>query len=178
MSIGLRWLARLEQALLGTILLVMVVFYSGAVLLREVSPDLAQNIAWVDEATRYLLVWMIFLGLGIALQRGKHIAMAAYLDRLGPGLQQVLRKCIDIAGLAFCLYVAWIGIEITRLIFATGQRSPTLGISAGLLYLALPVGFALLALRYAASLFGLLDERWFSEAAFSEPHPASSAPER
>ena len=41
----------------------------------------------------------------------------------------------------------------------TGQNSPTLGISAGILYGSLPAGFALLALRYALSLFGLID-RW------------------
>lgn len=170
----LRWLSRLEEALLGTILLVMVVFYSGAVLIRVVSPELSRQTAWVDEATRYLLVWMIFLGLGVALQQGKQIAMAAYLDRLRPGVRRLMQRCIDAFGLAFCLYVAWIGVQITSLIFATGQRSPTLGVSAGLLYMALPIGFILLGLRYAASLFGLLDQRWSGQA---HPVPISLEPE-
>lgn len=155
----LQLLARLEEVLLAIIIITMVVLFAGAVLIREVSDDLYQRIDWVDEATRYLMVWMVFLGLGLALARGKHIAMTSYLDRFPDRPRMVVRKVIDAVGLAFSLYIVWFGMDITLLVLGTGQASPTLGFTTAVLYLALPVGFALLALRYAASLFGIA-HRW------------------
>ena len=162
----LELLARLEEILLAAIILLMVVLYSGSVLVREVSIELARRIEWIDEATRYLMVWMVFLGLGLALARGKHIAMTSYLERFPDRPRRLVRRIIDTVGLLFCLYVAWFGFAITLQVLGSGQTSPTLGISNAILYLALPVGFALLALRYAASLLGLLDR----DAASGEGH--------
>ena len=111
------------------------------------------------EATRYLMVWMVFLGLGLALARGRQIAMTSYLARFPDGVRRLVRSTIDLVGLAFSLYIVWFGVDITLLVLASGQSSPTLGVSNAILYLSLPVGFALLAARYAASLFGVID-RW------------------
>src|SRR5690606_1019109 len=153
------WLERLEHYLLASIFLVMVVIYTGAILVREISVELAQRIEWVDEATRYLMVWMVFLALGLALARGRQIAMSAYFDRFSAGMKRIVGAIIDFAGLVFSLYVVWFGTDITLMVLKSGQTSPTLGISNAILYLALPVGFLLLALRYALSLFGLIDRR-------------------
>jgi TRAP-type C4-dicarboxylate transport system permease small subunit len=157
MSKALHYLARIEEFLLAAIIILMVVLYSGAVVAREISIDLARRTEWIDEATRYLMVWMVFLGLGLALARGKHIAMGSYQERMSEGMRRLVRRAIDVIGLAFCAYVAWFGADITMLVLKSGQTSPTLGMSNAILYLALPVGFALLALRYAASLFGIID---------------------
>lgn len=137
----------------------MVVLYCAAIAVRILVPAYASSVAWVDEATRFLLVWMVFLGLGLALARGKHVAMSVFLQRMPPALLRVLHAVIDLTGLIFSAYVVWVGIEITGLVLGSGQRSPTLGISTAILYATLPAGFALLALRYLASLFGFID-RW------------------
>jgi C4-dicarboxylate transporter DctQ subunit len=191
-------LARLEEILLAVIFLTMVVLFSGQVLILEigepilwlsarlhsVAPTLAQGVEWVgdhaillarrlywvDEATRYLMVWMVFLGLGLALARGKHVAMTSYLERFPRRTGRILRRVIDVVGLVFSLYIAWFGIDITRQVWASGQSSPTLGISNSILYLALPVGFALLALRYLASLFSLLDRSGPADPATGTGH--------
>jgi len=159
MDKALGWLDRLEHFLLACIFMVMVVIYSGAILLREVSIELAQRTEWIDEATRYLMVWMVFLGLGLALARGRQIAMTAYFDSFRASTRRIVGAVIDLSGLLFSLYVVWFGLDITRLVLNSGQTSPTLGVSNAILYLSLPVGFLLLALRYALSLFGLIDRR-------------------
>jgi TRAP-type C4-dicarboxylate transport system permease small subunit len=155
----LKILSRLEFILIASIMLMMVGLYTGAIAVREFFPAQARNVAFVDEAARYLMVWMVFLALGLALAQGKQIAMTAFQDRMPATVLFWLRKLIDLTGLAFSLYICWIGWEISQMVFATGQRSPTLGISAGFLYASMPIGFGLLALRYALSLFGVID-RW------------------
>lgn len=159
MPLPLRILARLEFFLIASIMLSMVVLYTGAIAVREFFPAQARNVAFVDEAARYLMVWMVFLALGLALAQGKQIAMSAFRDQFPVWISTWLRRLIDLTGLAFSLYVCWIGYEISQLVFASGQRSPTLGISAGFLYTSMPIGFGLLALRYGLSLFGMID-RW------------------
>ncbi len=159
MPLPLRILARLEFFLIASIMLSMVALYTGAIAVREFFPDQARNVAFVDEAARYLMVWMVFLALGLALAQGKQIAMSAFRDQFPARVAIWLRRLIDFTGLAFSLYVCWIGYDISRLVFASGQLSPTLGISAGFLYASMPIGFGLLALRYGLSLFGVID-RW------------------
>ena len=152
-------LAAVEHAVLAAIMLGMVALYSSAIAVRSFVPAYAGSVAWIDEATRFLLVWMVFLGLGIALAQGRHVAMSVLLDRMPPALRRGVGRLIDLVGLAFSLYVVWIGIDITGQVLASGQRSPTLGITTAVLYATLPAGFLLLALRYGVSLFGLTD-RW------------------
>lgn len=159
MAASLRALDRLEFILSATIMLIMVALYCGAIVVRELAPAQASQVAFVDEATRYFMVWMVFVALGLALARGRHISMNVFQEKLPPKALFVLRKIIDAVGLGFSAYVAWIGYDIAMRVAATGQVSPTLGISAGVLYASMPVGFALLALRYGLNLFGAID-RW------------------
>ncbi|MGJ3263842.1 MAG: TRAP transporter small permease [Salinarimonas sp.] len=155
MIVFLRAIASLERVLLATIMIAMTLLYSGAVLVREVSTDLYRELAWIDEATRWLMVWMVFLGLGLALEQGKHVAMTSLLVTFPDRARRLVRRAIDLVGLAFSLAIVWFGVDITRLVLGTGQVSPTLGLTTAILYLALPVGFSLLALRYLASLLGI-----------------------
>ncbi|HEY0918962.1 TRAP transporter small permease [Devosia sp.] len=159
MTAFLRVLDVVERSVLAVLMLLMVGLYSLAILVRELLPAYARDVAWIDEATRYLLIWAVFLALGAALAQGRQIAMTSYMEKFPERLRGVMRKLIDLTGLAFSLYILWVGLEITWMVVGTGQRSPTLGLSTGYLYLALPAGFALLAFRYALSLFGLID-RW------------------
>lgn len=146
----------------------MLAIYALSILVREITPDLARNVAWAEEATRYLLVWLVFLALGLALAEGRQIAMNTFLLGFPDRVRLILQKIIDATGLLFCAYITWVGSGLAQMVANTGQLSPTLGISAGWLYLALPVGFLLLALRYGLSLFGVID-RW-SRAAEAQIH--------
>ncbi|MDP2781541.1 TRAP transporter small permease [Devosia sp.] len=156
-------LEKIEELLLATIMLGMVALYASSIVIREVVPTLSRNVAWVDEATRYLMVWMVFLALGIALQRGRQIAMTSFIEPLPEAIRILIGRVIDLVGLIFCLYIAWVGASMVGKVAASGQHSPTLGISAAWLYMALPVGFLLLALRYGLSLVGAFDRRVVTE---------------
>ena len=159
---------KIEDWLLATIMMAMVALYAGSIAIRALVPAWSRNVAWVDEGTRYLMVWLVFLALGVALQRGRQIAMTSFVDPLPPTARLWIGRTIDLVGLIFCLYITWVGAQMTGIVGATGQRSPTLGISAAWLYAALPVGFFLLAIRYGLSLFGAIDRRAPSNA--SETH--------
>ena len=50
-----------------------------------------------------------------------------------------------------------LGYELALFVFNTGQRSPTLNLPMGWIYLAPTIGFVLLALRYLLSFLGVID---------------------
>jgi TRAP-type C4-dicarboxylate transport system permease small subunit len=64
---------------------------------------------------------------------------------------------IDAIGLLFSIYLAWLGTILVDFVLSSGQRSPTLNVPIGWVYLAPVIGFGLLALRFGLSFFGVID---------------------
>ena len=130
-------------------MILMAALYAFNVAVRELAPTQAARFAWIEEACLFALAWVVFLGLGLALERGRHIAMTSLLERLAARPRRTVRLAIDLVGACFSLYVAKLALDITLFVVRSGQTSPTLDISMGWLYAAMPLGFVLLALRYA-----------------------------
>ncbi len=148
-------------------MILMALTYAFNVLVRELASTQASKFAWIEEACLFSLAWVVFLGLGLALERGRHIAMTSLLERLAPGLRRGVKLAIDLTGLAFSLYIAKLALDITLFVVRSGQSSPTLDVTMAWLYAAMPMGFALLALRYALEL-GAREGRYAVRAAALE----------
>jgi C4-dicarboxylate transporter, DctQ subunit len=145
-------LRRLERAAVAILMLLMAAAYALNVAVRELAATYAARFAWIEEACLFALAWVVFLGLGLALERGRHIAMTSLLERLAGPLRRPVKLVIDLTGLAFSLYIAKLALDITLFVARSGQSSPTLDVSMAWLYAAMPVGFVLLGLRYALEL--------------------------
>ena len=157
MSRPLSMLRRLERSLLVALFLTMVGLYFTNVVVRASGSSLASDLAWIEEAVRLMNVYLVFLAMGLALEYGRHVAVDTWRARIARALKLPLSRIIDAAGLVFALYLAWLGLKMAGFVFSTGQRSPTLGLPMGWLYVAPTIGFALLALRYLLSLTGTID---------------------
>jgi C4-dicarboxylate transporter DctQ subunit len=145
----LRWI---ERGAVAALMILMALVYAFNVGVRELAPTQAAAFAWIEEACLFSLAWVVFLGLGLALERGRQIAMTSLLERFAPALRRGVKLGIDLTGLAFSLYVAKLAFDITLFVVRSGQSSPTLDVTMGWLYAAMPAGFALLAMRYALEL--------------------------
>jgi len=146
-----------ERTVLVTILIGMVGIYFMGVVTREIGGTFASQFAWVDEAARLLNLFLVFLAMGLALERGKQVHIDVLHRHLPPRVLWGLRKVIDAVGVAFSIYLVWLGLTLVEFVLNTNQTSPTLGLPMGYIYMAPVVGFGLLALRFALSLVGLLD---------------------
>ncbi len=147
---------------LGCSLLAGIVIIMGVqVFYRYVLND---SLIWAEEMCRYFLVWITFLFLGLAYQKGEMISLSILLCRVPRNAQIVLTVFAHLVSIAFLAAIIWYGYE-----FAEGnslQTLPafdfvwssiagarkTLGISSFWLYGAIPVGAALLALHMAVML--------------------------
>lgn len=99
-----RWLShaeRLVEWLMGIALAIMVVLIFGNVVLRYAFNT---GIAWSEEISRLMFVWMIFLGAILALRQHAHIGVDMLQSKLPPGAR---RACAVISHLLM-IYGLWL----------------------------------------------------------------------
>lgn len=147
----------IERTFIAVVMIAMSLLYFINVAVRFLSPRLATELAWIDEATLFGLAWLVFVGLGLALERRRHIAMTAMLDKMPASAARLAQVAVNLAGLVFCLIFTKFSFDLAVFIYNSGQISPTLGTTMLWLYAPLPIGFALLSLRYLLELVGLQD---------------------
>ncbi|HET8721148.1 MAG TPA: TRAP transporter small permease subunit [Nitrospira sp.] len=153
------WLSLVERYFTGTLLIAMTALYALNIFVRMVLPMYASKIAWIDEATRWMMIWVVFVAAGIALEVGRHVSVNIAHNYMPERLLSVVFKVIDVVGLVLALGVAYFSFNLAVFVAGTGQVSPTLGISTAILYVAPCIGFSLLALRYLLQVVGLRDMR-------------------
>ncbi len=157
MSRFLHHLARLEGLAVALTFLSMVALFAANVTARSFFPSLAPRLFWVDEAVRLMMLYLVFLSCGLALQQGRHVGVYAWRERISRRSGLPLRPLIDAVGTLMCLYFAWISLKSVLFVAKSGQIMTSVGISAKWIYVAPMLGFLLMALRFAASLAGAYD---------------------
>ncbi|MBZ0216248.1 MAG: TRAP transporter small permease [Fimbriimonadaceae bacterium] len=153
-----------ERIFLVTVFLAMVVLFFFSVVVREIGGNLASDFAWIEEAVRFMNLFLVFCALGLALERGRHVGINTLRDRFPDRVRKWVLKFIDLIGFCFSVYLLTLAFRMVELVFATEQRSPTLDIPMGWIYVAPLAGFGLLAMRFALSFFGVIDRFTVAQA--------------
>jgi TRAP-type C4-dicarboxylate transport system permease small subunit len=152
-------LGTVERYGAAVLTVVMTLLYGLNVAVRFLAPSQASALAWVDEASRYILVWIVFLAIGITLEVGRHVSVDLIRGRIAARAEHVLFKVIDVVGLVFSLAAMAISISLALFVQGTGQTSPTLGVPTFILYVAPAFGFASLSFRFLLRLLSIRDAR-------------------
>ncbi|MCB1312694.1 MAG: TRAP transporter small permease [Sedimentitalea sp.] len=140
---------RLEQAFVALNAWAVIVALAGMVLVVGSNVALryatGHSLPWADEVARYLMIWMTFLGAGLALRRGGHVAISNLQDVLPGRAQVALRIALVAMLLAFFVFMIVTGQDyMTRMQY---QKSPALRLPFIYIYAAMPIGFALLGVH-------------------------------
>lgn len=105
------------------------------------------SLTWADEVARYSMIWLTFLGSGLALRHGAHAAITNGQDALPDRGQRILRLVILLVLFAFFGFMVWVGIDYMNRMAI--QKSAALRVPMKWIYAAMPVGFALMAVHLA-----------------------------
>ena len=103
------------------------------------------SIIWAEEISQYLMIWIAYLGAGLALREGRHVALEIVHDRLPRVMSRRLRMALGGLVLAFLGTVTVLGFEFSM--FVWNQETPVLNISLGIPTLAIPIGCLLFAVH-------------------------------
>jgi len=75
---------------------------------------LNDSYAWTEEISRYLLMWLTFIGAATAMRRGTHIGVEAIQHYLPEKLARASRLVVDVITLGFVACLCWFGITVTE----------------------------------------------------------------
>lgn len=104
------------------------------------------SLTWAEEVARYLMIWMTFLGAGLVLRTGGHVAITNLHGLLPDRASCVLRMVVSMLLLGFFAGMAWFGHDyMSRM---GRQLTPATRIPFYIIYAAMPVGFALLIVHF------------------------------
>jgi TRAP-type C4-dicarboxylate transport system permease small subunit len=133
-------LRMVRWALVG-IFSVMIVATFAQVVFRYL---LLAPLPWSEELARYCFVWIVFLGATLGLERGVHIGVDLLTILLPRRVQRWLTVVNEFLILAFVLVI--IGASVAVVDANRLQFSPALGLQMAKIYLAIPLGMAVMAL--------------------------------
>ena len=143
--------------LLFVCLLSMTVVMNSLVVTRYV---FSYSAPWAEEATRFLMVWLVMLGGAILMLFDDHISLNVFVGKLGPRARLVQAILVRSVVAAVAALTAWTGYGFTVSMLTV--EAPGLGISVFWPTLAIPLSmtlitaFALLLIwRDVATLFGI-----------------------
>lgn len=126
----------------GLLLAVMVVLVFGNVVLRY---GFSASIGWVEELSRYMMVWLAWLAAGLAYRNGAHIALDFLENALPDGAARALRAFIILSMIGFFGALVYLGGQYAS--FSWGDETPMLRLPFGLIHLAIPVGSAVMLMH-------------------------------
>ena len=143
---ALRLLNRAEEFVAVAMLAALGALLATQVLLRFA---FGLGYAWMEEIVRMLFIWVIFLGAVVAMRGNQHIRVEAGLLLLPARFRTVVAWLGDVVLFAFCLAMAWYGVELVASTLDMDFRLTSTRLSMFWPYLILPLSFGLQALRLA-----------------------------
>ena len=146
-----RWLEAACVCLLG----LMVLTTSASIVTRFV---VFHPLNFADPLAKYLMMWCAFLGVGLALRKGEHIAVEMLKDRLKDRPARVLEQVVNASVFVFLGAVVFYGFGYAW----NGHASHdpfVFGVSMAVPYLSVPVGAGLAMLQLLCSSAARLERR-------------------
>lgn len=153
----MKFLDRLEEWLIASLMAAATLVVFVAVLHRYASglaiPGLQDwllgfDTSWAQELTIYLFVWMAKFGAAYGVRTGIHVGVDLLVRRLPPARQRILILFGLLAGATFTGTIAVLGADFVYELSDTSSTSEVLELPIWIVYLAIPLGSALMCLRF------------------------------
>ncbi len=169
----MKWLNRLEELLITTLIAAATLIIFVAVLHRYLSglplgafqdALLKLNFSWAQELCIILFVWMAKFGAAYGVRQGIHVGVDVLVNRLSPEHRRIMIIIALSAGALFTGIVAILGLRMVwdngmaYALFTTlgmnpgehfeGPTTPDLEWPTWIVYLAVPLGSSLMCFRF------------------------------
>ena len=144
-----RALDRFETGLLSALLLGLIGLGLTQIILRNFA---AISLPWADGAMRAMVLWLAMIAGAIAAGHMKHIRIDVVERWMSPRLRNVLQRLLMLATSVVCLAMTWFSLRMVGLEYEF-RTMAFLNVPTWLVVLAVPIGFGLMAARFAAQAF-------------------------
>jgi TRAP-type transport system small permease protein len=107
---------------------------------------------WAEEVMVFLIIWGVFIGVGAAAYERAHLNMDLFSHSFKGNVLAFLNALLVAVLLASCVFMIVQSWQVVTLFYQGGVTSVSAGVPKWISHLALPVGFALMALAVLARL--------------------------
>ncbi len=133
-----------EDALIVVLVLAMILLAASQIVLRNVW---GVGLVWADPLLRVMVLWVGLLGAMAATRHNNHITVDVLSRFLPPLLKRAGQWVTGIFASAVCAVLAWHGARFVAMEYEAGTILFS-GIPAWCCELIIPLGFAVMALRF------------------------------
>jgi TRAP-type C4-dicarboxylate transport system permease small subunit len=147
---------RVNQWLIGLMMGVMFVLVFINVVTRYI---FGFSFATTEEISTFLMIWITYIGAGLALREGRLAAIDLFQDLLPVKLRPAMRASLGVAILVFFGILAYYGFKMVQ--FGWAQETWATQIPRGIPYLAIPIGAAVFGLHLVLMFREWMDRNWF-----------------
>ncbi|UIJ36992.1 TRAP transporter small permease [Desulfobaculum bizertense] len=158
----LKIIDKLEEFISASCLAVMAVIIAVQVFQRYV---LQSSLDWSEELARYLFIWSVYIGCSYATKKDRHLEVTILRSSFGPTVAKFVTIIAYICTIAFCICTTVWGFQMVDFLAGTGQKTPALEIQMYWVFLSVPVGMCLMAIRTALRIVSIIR----GEVDFSSP---------
>jgi TRAP-type C4-dicarboxylate transport system permease small subunit len=125
-------------SLVIVVFLTCMVFILGAqIFYRYV---LNNSISWSEEISRYLFLWIVFLGSAVAFRQGQHIRVTTFIDFMTDRSRKIILCLTYFIIIFFLVFLLKYGFTLTLNNYTRGHVSPAMQCPMWLIYAAVPFG--------------------------------------
>jgi C4-dicarboxylate transporter, DctQ subunit len=146
----MRWLEYFEEILIIVLMAAMTLLTFMQVIARYV---FNYSFVWALELTGVMFAWLIFIGMSYGVRVGAHIGVDAAVKSLGAGAARVVGSVAAALCIVYALIVAWGGYQYVGKMYDVGILMQDMPVAQWIPRLVVPLGFALLAFRFAQVLW-------------------------
>jgi TRAP-type C4-dicarboxylate transport system permease small subunit len=128
-------LAKVVEKTVGFILIAVFIMLVAEIFSRYL---FHYSFRWVFELTRYLIIWIVFLGTSIGIRRAQLTSITFVTETLSPRAAKIVTilGILFMAGFLFlCVYYGYEALGMVA-----NQSSPAMGINMSIPYLVVPIG--------------------------------------
>ncbi len=137
-------LEKILSWMVAVLLVVMSVVVFANVILRYF---FGMTIGWYEELSRFILIWIVFLGAVIAYFKGDHLSLDIVLKIIKPKAQGVVTIAADALVIAALLIMIQGGFAMALDSLASGWVASSIPIPYGYVYMVGPVSAILMLLQ-------------------------------
>jgi len=145
-----RSLEKLEEGVVAFLLAAMTVVTFAQVIARYV---FNYSFVWALELVSILFAWLIFIGMSYGVRVGSHIGMDAVVKMLGEKPGRIVTIVATLLCIAYSIIIFIGSWRYINMVYDLGNYAQDLPIPVWIPRLALPVGFALLTVRFIQVLY-------------------------
>lgn len=141
-------LSGFEGYLTGFLLMFCTVVLFVNVILRYLFQS---STTWAEEAIRYAMIWVTFIGSSICARKGSHVGIDLFAQAIPPLGKKIVLATGQFVAAIFMLLCTIYGWQMFLLMVQTGQKSPAMMMPMSIVYFSMPLGFALTTLQSFAA---------------------------